>query len=57
MLTALLETVRRHVPLQPRQNRRDVAVGCIVNLRPYAVRNLSNTFGLFLGFTSIVCAK
>jgi hypothetical protein len=54
MLAALLETARRHVPLQQRPNRRDVAVGCIVNLRPYAARNLTNTFGLYLGFTNVV---
>jgi NRPS condensation-like uncharacterized protein len=54
MLAALLETARRRVPLQRRSNRHDVAVGCIVNLRPYADRNLANTFGLFLGFTNVV---
>jgi hypothetical protein len=54
MLAALLETARRHVPLQMRSNRRDVAAGCIVNLRPYADRDLSDTFGIFLGFTSVV---
>jgi hypothetical protein len=54
MLAALLETARRHVPLQSRPNRQNVAVGCIVNLRPYADRNLANTFGLYLGFTSVV---
>jgi hypothetical protein len=56
MLTALLKSARSHVPLQLRHNRRDVAVGCIVNLRPYARRDLADAFGLYLGFTSIVCS-
>lgn len=56
LLAALLETSRDHVPLQLRRNRRDVAVGCIVNLRPYGGRDLADAFGLFLGFTSIVCS-
>jgi hypothetical protein len=56
MLAALLKIAHDHVPLQLRHNRRDVAVGCIVNLRPYARRNLSDAFGLYLGFTSIVCS-
>jgi NRPS condensation-like uncharacterized protein len=56
MLTALLKIARDHVPLQVRGNRQDVAVGCIVNLRPYARRNLSDVFGLYLGFTSVVCS-
>jgi len=56
MLASLLNSARRHVPLQLRHNRRDVAVGCIVNLRPFARRDLADAFGLYLGFTSIVCS-
>ena len=56
MLAALLISARAHVPLQLRQNRGDVAVGCIVDLRPHARRNLADAFGLYLGFTSIVCS-
>lgn len=53
-LAALVEACARHVPLQRRKNRRDVAVGSIVDLRPQCRDDLSNTFGLFLGFTQVV---
>jgi hypothetical protein len=55
LLAALTEAAARCVPMQRRPNRRDVAVGNIIDLRPYAARDLSNTFGLFLGFTQVVC--
>jgi hypothetical protein len=55
MLAALLEAASRHIPLQQRPNRRDVAVGCIVDLRPHAHPKIDDAFGLFLGFASIVC--
>jgi hypothetical protein len=54
-LAALAETSARHVPLQRRPSRTDVAVGSITDLRPYCPTDLSNTFGLFLGFTNVVC--
>jgi hypothetical protein len=54
-LAALAEACAAHVPLQPRPSRRDVAVGSIVNLRPFCPDDLSDTFGLFLGFTNVVC--
>jgi hypothetical protein len=56
MLAALLEAASRHVPLQRRPNRRDVAVGCILDLRPHARPKLDDAFGLLLGFASIVSA-
>ena len=55
MLAALLEAASRHIPLQDRPNRRDVAIGCMVDLRPHARHKIDDAFGLFLGFTSIVC--
>jgi hypothetical protein len=54
-LAALMEACAEHVPLQPRKNRRDVAVGSVVDLRPYGPPDLANTFGLFLGFTNVIC--
>jgi hypothetical protein len=55
ILAALAEACAKYVPLQPRRNRRDVAVGSVVDLRPYGPPGLSNTFGLFLGFTNVIC--
>jgi hypothetical protein len=54
-LAALAESCARHVPLQRRRNRTDVAVGSIADLRPYCPADLSDTFGLFLGFTNVIC--
>jgi NRPS condensation-like uncharacterized protein len=54
-LAALAEACSRHVPLQRRGRRTDLAVGSIVDLRPYCTENLSQTFGLYLGFTNVVC--
>jgi hypothetical protein len=54
-LAALAEACGRHVPLQRRGQRTDLAVGSVVDLRPYCPENLSQTFGLYLGFTNVVC--
>ncbi len=54
LLAALAEACQRHVPFQARENRRDVAVGNIVDLRSYAGRDVDD-FGLYLGFTHLVC--
>jgi hypothetical protein len=56
-LAALTGTCARHVPLQRRANRTDVAVGSVVDLRPHCRRDLSDTFGLYLGFTNVVCQE
>jgi hypothetical protein len=53
-LAALVEACAEHVPLQRRSNRRDVAVGSVVDLRPYGPSSLTDTFGLFLGFTNVI---
>ncbi len=54
LLAALAEACAQHVPLQSGTRRRDVAVGNIVDLRPYRGRSL-DAFGLCLGFTNAVC--
>jgi hypothetical protein len=54
-LAAVAEVCHQFVPTQSRRNRRDLAVGSIVDLRPHAGTDLSDTFGLFLGFTEVVC--
>jgi len=54
-LAALAEACATNVPMQRRRNRVDVAVGSIVDLRPFTRDDLSSTFGVFLGFTNVVC--
>ena len=54
-LAALAESCDRLVPTQHRLTRQDLAVATIVDLRPHAPQDLSDTFGLFLGFTEVVC--
>ena len=54
-LAALADACNRFVPAQHRANRPNLAVGSVVDLRPHADRSLSDTFGLFLGFTEVVC--
>jgi len=38
----------------PRRVPQDLALGTIVDLRPMSAENLENTFGMFLGFTSVL---
>jgi NRPS condensation-like uncharacterized protein len=57
MLAALAEVCDRFVPAQQRHNRPDLSVGSIVDLRRHTGANLSDTFGLFLGFTNVVCKR
>jgi hypothetical protein len=54
-LALVAEVCHRFVPLRKTPRRTDLALGTIVDLRPYARRDLSDTFGLFLGFTSTLC--
>lgn len=35
--------------------RQDLALGTIVDLRPFSQHDLSSSFGMFLGFTTVVC--
>ena len=45
------------MPLQHRPSRRDLAVGNIVDLRPYGSQDLSEVFGLFLGFSHVTLRR
>ncbi|MGB7157209.1 MAG: hypothetical protein WBD40_04020, partial [Tepidisphaeraceae bacterium] len=45
----------RHVPLHRHGRRQDLAMGTIVDLRPSSRADLSDTFGMFLGFTTTLC--
>jgi len=55
LLAAVAEACDRHVPVQVRANRPDISIGSVVDLRRHAAGDLTNTFGLFLGFTQVVC--
>lgn len=55
-LAAAAVTCRDHLPFRDSRHRRDIAVGSIVDLRPYSAADLSDTFGLFLGFSHVFCA-
>jgi hypothetical protein len=54
-LAVVADTCAQFAPIKRSARRPDLALGTIVDLRPYARRDLSETFGLFLGFTSTVC--
>ena len=54
-LAAAALAAERRVPTQERKNRPDLAVGSIVDLRPLARGALDGRFGLFLGFSEVVC--
>jgi hypothetical protein len=53
LLAALARACDEH-GAPPRRAARDLALGTIVDLRAMSSENLDNTFGLFLGFTSVV---
>lgn len=55
LLAAVAVACDRFVPSQPRKNRPDLSVGSIIDLRRHAPADLSDSFGLFLGFTDVVC--
>lgn len=54
---ALAVACHRNMPMQRRKNRRDIAIGNIVDLRKHADRDLSNAFGFYLGFTHVACRR
>src|SRR5581483_660141 len=54
-LAAIAEACNRFVPIQRTSRRQDLALGTIVDLRPMAREDLSDVFGMFLGFTSVIC--
>ncbi|MGH7194881.1 MAG: hypothetical protein ACREJM_15305, partial [Candidatus Saccharimonadales bacterium] len=55
LLAATAEACDRFVPAQRRHNRPDLSVSSVVDLRPHATTNLRDAFGLFLGFTNVIC--
>ena len=55
LLAAVAEACDRYVPVQVRANRPDISIGSVVDLRRHAAGDMSDTFGLFLGFTQVVC--
>lgn len=57
LLAALAQVCDDFVPAQVRKNRPDLSVGSILDLRRHAQVDLSDTFGLFLGFTNVVCRR
>jgi hypothetical protein len=54
-LAATAEACHRFVPVTQTAKRHDLALGSIVDLRSRGQDDLSDTFGLFLGFTSVIC--
>jgi hypothetical protein len=54
-LAAIARVCDRHLPLKHRPRRHSLAIGSIVDLRPYAHPDLAQAFGLFLGFTNVIC--
>src|SRR6185503_15697879 len=54
-LAVVAEICQQFVPIRQTRRRTDLALGTIVDLRPYSRQDLSDTFGLFLGFTSTIC--
>jgi hypothetical protein len=54
-MTGIARVCDRFVPLKHRPRRHSLALGSIVDLRPYSGGELEETFGLFLGFTNVVC--
>jgi hypothetical protein len=55
LLAAAAVACDGRVPIQHRDNRPDLAVGSIVDLRPLARGALDDRFGLFLGFAEVHC--
>lgn len=53
-LAAMMEQCARYVPFRLTPRRRDLALGTIVDLRQQSPDDLSNVFGLFLGFTNVI---
>ncbi|MGH7179587.1 MAG: condensation domain-containing protein [Tepidisphaeraceae bacterium] len=54
-IAALAEACDVHRVVRLSRKRRDMVLGSIVDLRPMSRADMSNLFGLFLGFTSVVC--
>lgn len=54
-MAGLAMVCQKHVPLQRRPHRKSIILGSIVDLRQYSPEELNDVFGLFLGFTSVIC--
>ncbi len=54
-MAGLARVCERHLPLQHRRHRKCLVLGSIVDLRQYVGDEASEAFGLFLGFTNVVC--
>jgi hypothetical protein len=54
-LAVTAEICRRLMPMQSRGRRIDLAIGSIVDLRPFSHSKLDDIFSIFLGFNSVVC--
>ncbi len=52
LVAAVLRGVARHLPLRRTARRPDLAVGTIADLRPFSRRDLSDVFGMFLGYVN-----
>jgi hypothetical protein len=53
-LASIAQACDRHVPVQMTPKRHDLALGSIVDLRAHTSDDLTDVFGLFLGFTSVI---
>jgi hypothetical protein len=53
-LAAMARACDRHGATPRTESKRDLALGTIIDIRPGSRHDLSDTFGLFLGFTTVV---
>jgi hypothetical protein len=54
-MAGLARVCEEQLPLQNRPHRKSLVLGSIVDLRPYASPALAEAFGMFLGFTNVIC--
>lgn len=54
-LAATAHACHRHLPLVRHARRQDLAIGTIIDLRRHGHHDLTDTFGLFLGFGNVIC--
>ena len=56
-LAAIADVCARFTPVRHIPRRTDLALGMIVDLRPRSKRDMSRVFGLFLGFSNVICRR
>jgi hypothetical protein len=56
-LTAMAQTCDRHIAARPTKKRFNLALGTIVDLRAGSNAVADDEFGIFLGFTSVLCKR